>query len=148
MLIAIKSSIKIKKFITFISEFYYLVADICKLIIALIGNLIKYRVFFKEDLVIVTASDKYFYEITDFLKLSFDEKYYKKIKIRNKLPRKNNDVLEGFWKRYTTNNVSREGDKDETILKRTKDLIKDTYFKKLLLLRDKYFQFKKEFGNL
>ena len=62
MLIAIKSSIKIKKFITFISEFYYLVADICKLIIALIGNLIKYRVFFKEDLVIVTASDKYFYE--------------------------------------------------------------------------------------
>ncbi len=126
-------------------EIIYRCFDLLSRKIKKIKNKNNYKLIFFEDIII--NPDKYFYEITDFLKLSFNEKYYKKIKIRNKLPRKNNDVLEGFWKRYTTNNVSRAGDKDETILKRTKDLINDSYFKKLLILRDKYFQFKEEFGE-
>lgn len=106
----------------------------------------KYKLIFFENIII--DPDKNFYEIKDFLKLSFDEKYFKKIKLKNKLPRKNINVVEGFWKRYTTNNISRNGDKEHIILERTKNLVSDNYFKKLLELRVKYFQFKKEFEKI
>ena len=61
MLKTIKSSIKLKKFITFILEAVYLLTDIFKLTIATFGNLFKYKTFYKKDLVIVTACDKFFY---------------------------------------------------------------------------------------
>ena len=61
---------------------------------------------------------------------------------KNKIPRSNTNIEEGFWKRYTTNGVSRNGENEEAILDRTKGLINDYYFKKLLNLRGEYFAFK------
>ena len=59
---AINSSIKFKKFTIFISEAAYLIVDIFNLIISVIGNLFRFRMLFKKELVIVTAADKYFFE--------------------------------------------------------------------------------------
>ena len=80
MVKTIKSSIKFKKFITFISEVVYLLTDFLNLIIALVGNLFKYKTFYKKDLVIVTACDKYFYNSLLQLIQSI-AKYEKKTKV-------------------------------------------------------------------
>ena len=105
-----------------------------------------YKLIFFENIIIDT--DKYFFELVDFLNLNYDKKYYNKIKLKNKLPRSNNDVVEGFWKRYTTNNVSRDGDKEKIILERTRKLVQIEYFDKLLELRNKYFEFKEKYQNI
>ena len=50
-------------------------------------------------------------------------------------------MVEGFWKRYTTGNVSRAGDGEVQILERTRKLVNEHYFDKLLKLRENYFAF-------
>lgn len=70
-----------------------------------------------------------------------------KIKLKNKIPRVNINIVEGFWKRYTTNNASRDGDNESKILNRTKSLINDSYYEKLLVLRKKYYNFKKAYNK-
>lgn len=105
-----------------------------------------YKLIFFENITI--NPDKYFLELTDFLNLNYDKRYYQKVKLRNKLPRSNNDVVEGFWKRYTTDNISRDGDKEQIVLERTKNLVQIEYFNKLLKLRDQYFAFKGKYQNI
>ena len=102
----------------------------------------QYKLIFFEDIILNT--DKKFEEIAKFLDLEYSRKVLKKIKIKNKLPRKNTQVVEGFWKRYTTNGVSRNGENEEAILDRTNGLVDDYYFKKLIDLRCKYFAFKNQ----
>ena len=75
------------------------------------------------------------------------ENYFNHIKKKNKVPRIPNQVVEGFWKRYTFNNESRAGDNEQIILKRTKGLVSKDYFKKLLNLRQKYNTLKSKFLN-
>ena len=102
-----------------------------------------HKLIFFESITLHT--NEIFYDLKNFLDLQYDLRTFKKIKIKNKLPRINSNVVEGFWKRYTTNNVSREGDGEEEILKRTKNLVSKNYFNKLLILREKYFAFKKKY---
>ena len=114
--------------------------ELLKLKLAKKFNNSQYKLIFFEDIILDT--DQKFEEIAKFLDLEFSRKVLKNIKIKNKLPRKNTQVVEGFWKRYTTNGVSRNGENEEAILDRTKGLINDYYFKKLLNLRGEYFAFK------
>lgn len=118
--------------------------EILKLKIAKNFNHNQYKLIFFEDIILDT--DKNFEKIAEFLDLEFSRKLLRKIKIKNKLPRKDIQVVEGFWKRYTTNDVSRNGENEETILDRTKGLVNDYYFKKLIDLRKKYFAFKNKFS--
>ena len=62
------------------------------------------------------------------------------------MPRKTSNVVEGFWKRYTTGNISRAGDGEVQILERTKQLVNDHYFDKLLKLRENYFAFREKYN--
>ncbi|OUL43329.1 hypothetical protein B0W81_04460, partial [Prochlorococcus sp. HOT_208_60] len=72
----------------------------------------------------------------------------KYIKKKNKIPRSNEIVLEGFWKRYTFKNQSRAGDNEEKIIKRVKKDVSEEYFNKLLKLRKKYNKIKYKFKNI
>lgn len=105
-----------------------------------------YKLIFFENIIMDT--DTNFFELIDFLNLNYDKKYYNKIKLRNKLPRASNNVVEGFWKRYTTDNISRDGDKEKIILERIRDLVQIEYFNKLLELRNQYFKFKEKYQNI
>ena len=105
----------------------------------------QYKLIFFED--IVTNTDHIFSEIVNFLNLDYKNKILQKIKVKNKIPRKNMNIVEGFWKRYTTNNVSRDGDSESKILKRTKSLIDKSYYEKLLVLREKYYKFKELYNK-
>ena len=78
--------------------------------------------------------------------LKYNKEIYKRIKIKNKLPRKNSNVVEGFWKRYTIGNVSRAGDGEVEILERTRKLVNKHYFDKLLILRENYFAFREKYN--
>ena len=99
-----------------------------------------YKVIFFEDIILRT--DDKFKEIAEFLNLNYENSTLKKIKKKNKLPRNNMNVVEGFWKRYTSKNISRDGESEEDILYRTKGLINKYYFEKLQNLRIKYFNLK------
>lgn len=105
----------------------------------------QYKLIFFED--IVTNTDHIFSTIVNFLNLDYKNNILKKIKIKNKIPRKNMNIVEGFWKRYTTNNISRDGDSENKILKRTKSLIHKSYYEKLLVLREKYYKFKELYNE-
>ncbi len=102
----------------------------------------KYKVIFFED--IISRTDDKCKEIAEFLNLDYKNSLLSKIKKKNKLPRNNNNVVEGFWKRYTTNNISRDGENEENILYRTRGLTNKYYFEKLQTLRIKYFKFKQK----
>ena len=54
----------------------------------------QYKLIFFEDIILDT--DQKFEEIAKFLDLEFSRKVLKNIKIKNKLPRKNTQVVEGF----------------------------------------------------
>ena len=99
-----------------------------------------YKVIFFEDIILRT--DDKCKEIAEFLNLNYEKSTLKKIKKKNKLPRNNINVVEGFWKRYTSKNISRDGESEEDILYRTKGLINKYYFEKLQNLRTRYFNFK------
>ena len=105
----------------------------------------QYKLIFFED--VVTNTDSIFLEIVKFLSLNYENKILQKIKLKNKIPRVNINIVEGFWKRYTTNNASRDGDNESKILNRTKSLINDSYYEKLLVLRKKYYNFKKAYNT-
>ena len=100
-----------------------------------------YKILFFEDL--VSKIDKRFFEIESIFNQGYDKKYFNYIKRKNKVPRTSNQIVEGFWKRYTIKNVSRQGDNEEIILKRTKAMVSKYYFNKLSNLRDKYNNIKK-----
>ena len=102
----------------------------------------KYKVIFFEDIILKT--DDKCKEIAEFLNLDYKIDLLGKIKKKNKLPRNNNNVVEGFWKRYTANNISRDGENEENILHRTKGMINKYYFEKLQNLRNTYFDFKEK----
>ena len=104
-----------------------------------------HKLIFFEDLVIDT--NKVFFEIKDFLNLDYSNKIFKKIKIKNKVPRKSQGIVEGFWKRYTTNNLKRDGDEEDIILERLESLVNKNSFSKLLKLRSKYYEFKEKFQS-
>ncbi len=105
----------------------------------------QYKLIFFED--IVTNPDSIFSEIVSFLNLSYKNKILQNIKLKNKIPRANINIVEGFWKRYTTNNTSRDGDNESKILNRTKSIIDDSYYEKLLVLRKKYYNLKKVYDK-
>ncbi len=105
----------------------------------------KYKVIFFEDIVLKT--DDKCKEIAEFLNLGYKDRIMSKIKKKNKLPRNNINVVEGFWKRYTTNNISRDGENEEDILKRTEEMVNKFYFEKLHNLRDRYFSFKEKINK-
>ena len=56
----IKNSTKIKVFKKFIFEFPYYFLDFSFITVSLIKNIIRYQKIYKKNLVIVTASDKFF----------------------------------------------------------------------------------------
>lgn len=95
-----------------------------------------YKILFFEDL--VTKTDKKFYEIKSFLNEGHSKNYLDYIKKKNKVPRFKNQVIEGFWKRYTFNNERRHGENEEKIINRISKLVSSNYLKKLSALRDKY----------
>tara|TARA_Y100000739_G_C20606738_1_gene466028 strand:+ start:230 stop:1264 length:1035 start_codon:yes stop_codon:yes gene_type:complete len=103
-----------------------------------------YKLIFFENITLNT--DEIFLELVDFLGLTYNKEIYKKIKIKNKLPRKTSNIVEGFWKRYTTGNVSRAGDGEVQILERTRKLVNEHYFDKLLKLRENYFSFREKYN--
>ena len=72
-----------------------------------------YKVLFFEDLVCKT--DKRFFELESIFNQGYYENYFNHIKKKNKVPRITNQVVEGFWKRYTFNNESRAGDNEQII---------------------------------
>ena len=102
----------------------------------------KYKVIFFEDIILKT--DDKCKEIAEFLNLDYKKRILSKIKKKNKLPRDNFNVVEGFWKRYTANNISRDGENEEDILNRTKGMVNEFYFEKLQNLRKKYFKYKEK----
>ena len=104
-----------------------------------------YHFVFFEDITINT--DFYFLKIKEFLNLDYSPREFTKRKKKNKIPRSNTNIEEGFWKRYTTNNESRSGYDDKMLLERNKKLISSYYFDELLKLRKKYFSIKKIFQN-
>ena len=104
----------------------------------------KHKIIFFENISLNT--DIVFNEIIEFIDLKYDKRIYKKLKIKNKLPRKNSNIVEGFWKRYTTNNESRQGAGEEEVLMRTKKIVNEYYFKRLLILREKYFDMIKKYN--
>ena len=53
-----------------------------------------YKLIFFENITLNT--DEIFLELIDFLGLKYNKETYKKIKIKNKLPRKTSNVVEGF----------------------------------------------------
>ena len=103
----------------------------------------QYKLIFFENMIL--NPDNKCEEISSFLDLEYKKNIFKKLKKKNKLPRKNFQVVEGFWKRYTTDNVSRDGENDKSILDRTKGLVNQYYFEKLIHLREKYFELKEKF---
>ena len=99
-----------------------------------------YHLVFFEDITINT--DHYFMKIKKFLNLDYSSRELIKRKKKNKIPRLNTNIKEGFWKRYTTNNESRSGYNETMLLERNKDLASSFYFEELLKLRKKYFSLK------
>ena len=99
-----------------------------------------YHLVFFEDITINT--DHYFMKIKNFLNLDYSSREFIKRKKKNKIPRLNTNIKEGFWKRYTTNNESRSGYNETMLLERNKDLASSFYFEELLKLRKRYFSLK------
>lgn len=106
----------------------------------------RYKLIFFENIILNT--DKECKGISSFLNLEYKNNLFNKLKKKNKLPRKNYQVVEGFWKRYTTDNISRDGENETIILDRTKQLVNQYYFEKLINLRKKYYEFKQKFEML
>ena len=104
-----------------------------------------YKIIFFEDL--ISKTDKKFFEIESIFNQGYYKNYLSYIKKKNKVPRSSNQVIEGFWKRYTFNNESRHGDNEKKILKRLKSSVSKKYFKKLLDLREKYNHIKSKYSK-
>ncbi len=113
----------------------------------LISNKNKFHklIFFEE---IIKQPDPILHDMIRFLDLDYSEKLLKKIKKKNKIPRKNDNIVDGYWKRYTFGNVSRKGEGAEKLLKRTKSKVSKYYFNELQELRNEYFKFKKLYSIL
>ena len=102
-----------------------------------------HHIVFFEDITINT--DQKFMEIKDFLNLEYSKSEYARIKKKNKIPRLNQNIMEGFWKRYTTNNESRDGYDEKMLLERVKGLVSSHYFEELLKTREKYISLKQKY---
>jgi hypothetical protein len=105
-----------------------------------------YKLIFFEE--IIKETDQIFHDMILFLDLEYSPKILKKLKIKNKIPRNNDNIVDGYWKRYTFGSVSREGEGTEELLQRTKSQVSEYYFKELQDLRKEYFKFKKLYSIL
>ena len=99
-----------------------------------------YKLIFFEE--IIKYTDLIFEDLILFLGLNYSKKLFQKIKRKNKVPRTNNKIVDGYWKRYTFGGLSREGEGEEKLLERTKSQVSPYYFNLLKDLRYKYFNFK------
>ena len=102
---------------------------------------------FNKQLIIIDT-DIIFKDIVSFLGLEFSNRIYNKIKKLNKIPRQSTNIVDGYWKRYTINNVSRSGDSEYKMLGRIKKLVDKKYFQELDSLRSKYSLLKKRESTL
>ena len=100
-----------------------------------------YKLIFFEE--IINYTDLIYDDLIFFLGLNYSKKLLKKIKRKNKVPRNSNNIVDGYWKRYTFGGLSRQGEDEEKILERTKSQVSLHYLNVLEDLRDKYFNFKK-----
>lgn len=105
-----------------------------------------YKLIFFEE--IIKHTDLIFDDLIIFLGLNYSKKLLKKLKRKNKVPRNDDNIVDGYWKRYTFGGLSREGEGEEKFLERTKSLVSKYYFKELEDLREKYFNFRKSYSIL
>ena len=103
----------------------------------------KKLIIFFENLILDT--DQNFKKIADFLSLDYKKNLYCKLKRKNNVPRKSINSIEDYYKKYEETNI-KYSDAITTKLLHDIDLkVRPIYFKMLLDLIEKYYQFKSEF---